>query len=106
MNKEKQHDFEFKIVIEETNEITDAQKRVLQGIIEGKSNKEIAQDLGLSIRTIKNQIGGIGSTVKKCPSANGLFGVAESFAGERPSNRISLINIFLEYGILKLKKEE
>lgn len=106
MSKEKkeQPNFEFNIVIAETDKITDAQKRVLQGIIEGKNNKEIAQSLSLSIQTVKNQIGGIGRTPKKCPSSNGLFGIAEKLAGERPSNRTGLIFIFLEQGILELKK--
>ena len=41
------------------DDLTKREEDILKGVVAGKSNKEIARDLGVSDKTVRNQITGI-----------------------------------------------
>lgn len=67
---------------------------VIQGILEGKSNCEIAQELNISTEAVKNYLSGAGIYTP------GIFRRLEDRFDKRPESRTHLIKILIEKGFV------
>lgn len=103
---ENERNFKYNLVLQEENPFTPAQKRIINTIIGGTktSYKEIAQSLGRTPRTIRNEINGTTSKPGFPKSSVGIFGVTENFIGTRPKTLIDLIWILLQNNVLVLEE--
>lgn len=91
----------FELVIAKPQEFTPRQLEILESVIEGKSNKEIADEIGITIKSVKNYMSGLGSGDR---SRKGLFGIAADGDFDRKRfSRNGMIWRMLERGILKLE---
>lgn len=71
------HDVTFRALIEEfklpkelvfregSSFLTPAEQDIIQGVMDGESNKQIAQNRRMSLQTVKNQITTIGNRLRK-----------------------------------------
>jgi len=79
------------------NPFLPSQRDVLQGVIDGYANKQIAQNLGISIQVVKNHLSGLDASavINRNETADksdlGIFGIVEKYCGKRPNNRTNLI---------------
>ena len=79
------------------NPFLPSQKDILQGVIDGYSNKQIAHNLGISTQVVKNHLSGLDASARidGKETANksdlGIFGIVEKYCGNRPKNRTHLI---------------
>lgn len=76
---------ERKLIISSINPFSKRQEQIVQLRANGFTNRQVAHNLGISYKTVKNHISGLGGCYGK--ARLGVLGTIEKVSGERPGRR-------------------